>query len=423
MSTPGLKSRAALAVGAGVLLANRLALRAGLRRRTDGWRRAAGLVLRGEAATFVLSAFGLRARSATEPPGTGPGQVRSHVAARLAAFLGAETEFHIRVRRGAEMDRAEGCARASYTLAFAPRVEGAARFVPPSDWSGRDAERETSGEGRDPLFNFVCRMGDDGGVDVWARVNHIGTDGVPAQELLTRLETAWGSAERVLYPAPREFAPHATPLVGRPGHGQVQAFIDFAPLLAWRKRMNAGLPEPLTISSALMWRLASHPDLTGRHIGTTVEVPALGGLGRGVGVVVVRPAEYLGRPDGLARYARDFARQIDQTRRRASGGCRALDAAAFVPARLCTALLKHALDRQPAAFGTLGLTILKDAKVFGAPLGDAGHADGFIALGGLALPTAEGGTVGCVTVKGPTARIASYADLLENVVRGCVDAG
>src|ERR1700722_12249212 len=42
-----------------LVLANRLLLGTGLRRRVDGWRRGAGLVLRGENSTFVLSAFGL----------------------------------------------------------------------------------------------------------------------------------------------------------------------------------------------------------------------------------------------------------------------------------------------------------------------------------------------------------------------------
>jgi hypothetical protein len=79
-------------------------------------------------------------------------------------------------------------------------------------------------------------------------------------------------------------------------------------------------------------------------------------------------------------------------------------------------LLKYALESDPRAFGTMGLTILKDAKVFGAPLGDAGHAHGFIAIGRMALPTSNGQRVGCVTIKGPRHRIERYPELIREAI-------
>jgi hypothetical protein len=93
-----------------------------------------------------------------------------------------------------------------------------------------------------------------------------------------------------------------------------------------------------------------------------------------------------------------------------------IDAAGLIPARLETALLRHALDQGDKAFGSLALTILKDARVFGAPLADAGHADGFIALGSAALEAGDGRKVGCVTVKGPGQRIADYPKLLSEAI-------
>ena len=52
--------------------------------------------------------------------------------------------------------------------------------------------------------------------------------------------------------------------------------------------------------------------------------------------------------------------------------------------------------------------MLKDARVFGAPLAETGHINGFIAIGSLALPTESGKPVGCITIKGPAERIAEY---------------
>ena len=63
--------------------------------------------------------------------------------------------------------------------------------------------------------------------------------------------------------------------------------------------------------------------------------------------------------------------------------------------------------------------MLRDAKVFGAPIGDVGHPDGFIAIGSVALPTRDERKVGCVTVKGPASRVCNYPALLEAAVRAC----
>ncbi len=206
-----------------LLLVNRAILGLGLRQRPDGWRRGSGLVLRGEASTFVLSAFGLRASPATE----------SNIAAQLAEFLAKERGLFICIQRGAGEDAPSRCDGPSYTLGFQPWVDGPARFIRPDDWTGSKCFTHT----HDPLFNFICRVSSEGEVDVWLRVNHIGTDGVPAQELMSRLEASWGIAKEVVFPTPDEFMPfHLTRRCnGRDELAEVQAFIDFAPLLAWRK--------------------------------------------------------------------------------------------------------------------------------------------------------------------------------------------
>ena len=64
------------------------------------------------------------------------------------------------------------------------------------------------------------------------------------------------------------------------------------------------------------------------------------------------------------QYVRDFNRQLALTRQRSSAGCRSLDALALVPPRLATTVLHHGL-RSDRAFGSMGLTVLRDAKVFG----------------------------------------------------------
>jgi hypothetical protein len=412
---PKFKERLTLLAGIILVLWNRILIRLGLRRRVDGWGRGAGLVLRGEAATFVLSAFGLDVWSDVREASSIQ-DTQEHLAGRLAQFLAGEPVSYVQIRRGDDQDFAEAAPVPSYTLGFQKWISGPERFIRPDDWTGRIVSIGAQPK-IDVLFNIICRIAPDGSADLWVRVNHIGTDGVPVQEMLTRLETSWGLSGEVKYPSPEEFAPFHGPrhCAGREGLGEVQAFLDFTPLLTWRKVQNARLPEPMTISAAFLWRIGRHKAFSGLYLGTTVDLPETDGLGRGVGVVVTRPSDYSDDEDGLGRYVRAFNRELNLTRARQSESMKTLDAAGLIPAKFETVLLRHGLD-QGRAFGSMALTILKDASVFGAPLADAGHVDGFIALGSAALTTRDGRKVGCVTIKGPHQRIADYPRLLSEAV-------
>jgi hypothetical protein len=418
-------SKSSVLVAAAGVAVNRALLRMGLRRRGDGWRRAAGLVLRGECSTFVLSAFGLDAWSDVGGGRRGGlAESRAHAVRRLLAFLDGEPCCHVGVLRGGDEDRAVACDGVCLSLTCQPWVDGPERFVAPEDWSG---EPYGFGPGTEsvPLMNVVLRVGDAGQTDVWLRVNHVGADGVPIQEMLSRLESAWGSAGDVVYPTFAEFAPVARvrPLPDRPGLGETQAFIDFSPLLTWRKRENARLAEPLTVGAALLWCLARHDAFRGLHMGTTVEVAPSGGIGRGVGVVVTRPSDLFQSLGGLAVYAAGFNREMERTRKRRTSACATLDAAALIPAHRAKALLCHALDHAPGSFGTFALTMLKDARVFGTPLAEAGHRDGFVAVGSLGLPAGDGSRVGCVTIKGPIERVGRYPDFIREALDGLAPSG
>ena len=380
-----------LIAGIALVLVNRFLIRVGLRQRADGWRRGAGLVLRGEAATFVLSAFALDILSDDRASNVSSLEMaKDHLAARLAKFLAGEAELHRCVRRSTFADRAEACDGPSYTLGFESWVDGPGRFVRPDSWDGEDctalagsseiAQRDSAVR---VLLNIVCRIHPEGGADLWVRVNHVGVDGVPVQDMLSRLEAAWGLCGEVVYPTPDAFGPHGVPrkCAGRDDLVELQAFVDFNPLLAWRKHQNAGLPEPMTVSAAILWCLARHEAFSGLYMGTTVELPATKSFGRGVGIVAVRPLDYFDRQNGMSQYARDFNHQLDLTRRRESSSIKTLDAAALIPARLETELLRRTLEQGGSAFGSFALSILRDARIFGAPIADFGQADGFLAPG------------------------------------------
>lgn len=401
------------------LVGHRSMIAMGLKRRRDGWRRAACIVLRRECGTFVLSAFGLHALSdAASNIKPSRDELYARVGKRLSTFLAKEPLIHVRVVHGEYEDTLEQCSTPAYTLAFEEWVEGPARFLPPKLWRYHAESPATLGHGHDPCVDIICRCNDDGTCDVWLRFNHAVTDGVPAQELVLRLEQAWGHSESTIFPTPEEFSPLCVPRPspGRDGLAELHTFVDLSTLLAWRKRENATLKEPMTLSAALSWHLAAHPHFARHHIASTVEIAPKHDLPAGVGVVVTAPAAFHAMPGGIARFTRDFNAQIERNRLRVSSACTSLDAAAFLSAKNESALLRHILSHMPKAFGSLGLTILKDAKVFGAPIGFAGHDHGFLALGSAALPTRDGRKVACISVKGLAKHIASYPTLLREAL-------
>jgi hypothetical protein len=77
-------------------------------------------------------------------------------------------------------------------------------------------------------------------------------------------------------------------------------------------------------------------------------------------------------------------------------------------------LARKARIRQP-----LGLTVLKHASVFGTPCADAGHPDGFMAIGNVSLPATDGRRVGSVTIKAPAEKITDYAENLRQAIEAC----
>lgn len=85
------------------------------------------------------------------------------------------------------------------------------------------------------------------------------------------------------------------------------------------------------------------------------------------------------------------------------------------PASLCPGDAAPAL-RQGKAFGTFALSVLKDAKVFGAPIGEIGHDDGFLALGSAALTANNGSKVACATIKGAATRIGGHPAAIREAI-------
>ena len=299
-------------------------------------------------------------------------------------------------------------------------TDPAERFRPPDFRT-----RRTLGFG---FLSVVMRLAPDRlAADVWMGAHHVGLDGVPLQELVSGLEQAWGTAEPVVFPAAdsdRPFmAPRACSLPGEREVHETLSFVDFSPVFALRDALNqryaSAVAGPITFGALLAWMLNGEPEFAGVRIASTVDVAASEGYDRDVDVVPLRPADFARSADGFVRFAREFNRLIALSRARTSPLRRNMQTAGLLPARVHA----HAVRSNPAAlddaFGSLCVTIIRDAKVFVAPMTDFGLRHGFLAIGAANLPTTDGRRVAAVSIKGDAGQIAAHSAILQRAIERC----
>jgi hypothetical protein len=303
-------------------------------------------------------------------------------------------------------------------LSFEPLPAGRVRFAPPEF-------RTRRGLGFGFLAFDARPNTEDGTADVWTLAHHVGTDGVPLQELSSRLERAWGAVP-VQFPEPDGeliLAPRPCFVPGEREAYESVSFHDFGPLLALRKKLNAELGPrvdgDITLGCLLLWRLAQEPEFARQKFASTVDIAANGKCERDVDLVSLRPADYSPDEAGLVAYARAFNDLISSCRLRVSPVRKATQTASLLPAWLHAAILRSSPEVVRDTFGAVGLSVLRDAKVFVAPLSDIGFPDGFIAVGGVNLPTNGGTAVGAVSVKGKSAMAETYPQVIRRMLERC----
>lgn len=457
---------------AGPLLFGKVLTGLGLKRPPEAWRSLLGSALRGEPSKFALSAFGLRVPAA-ELPARFHAFLRSEPEAAYALTHSAvdtrrhahdtidlvvqhfdadgtlsHLDAHLDPARPSDLSHKDQCVIHALVLhayretAHLPesvrplallRRAGQHRHLPLETYQERlvkavclsvepmDAARrfelphfaERRGLGHN-VYTFAARTAGDT-ADVWGIAHHVGADGVPFQELFTRLERAWGT-DPVEFPAAGTVYPAR---VGHhPGEREVYeslSFHDFAPLLRLRKKVNADLGLDVPVGAFFLWVLAREPEFAGVRFASTVDVPATPDRERAVDLVPRRPADF---GDDLAAYVRSYLDGVAASRARRSPVQRAGADMSHVPPWLLGPLLRASPDVLAATFGEVGLSVIREAKVFVVPLADVAYPGGFLAVGGVGLPAA-GGAVGAVTVKGTRAQADDYPAAVARALQKC----
>ena len=311
---------------------------------------------------------------------------------------------------------------AASCLTFEPTepADAAQRFRPPAF-----AARRTLGLG---YLSWVARPGAmSNTIDLWVSAHHVGLDGVPLQDLLDRLERAWGQGEAVAFPPPaagRTFIDaHPCHVAGERAVDQLVTFVDLSPVVALRQDLNArygpAIGGGVTLGALLAWLLSQDQAFAGVRIASTVDVAASSGYERDVDVVSLRAADFAtgeGPWGGFVEYAREFNRLIAAARARTSPVRVGMQTAGLIPAWAHAAVVRANPSSLDDTFGTLCVTIVREARVFIAPMTDLGLSHGFFAIGSANLPSTNGARVTSVSVKGEAGRIAEYPAILQRAI-------
>jgi hypothetical protein len=273
------------------------------------------------------------------------------------------------------------------------------------------------------LLNVVCRRRPRGAIDIWIQVHHTGADGLPMQELLTRLEIAWGTEAGILFPIDQGLSPKMIPCFAsqeeRPLY-LITDFIDFSPLFRLRhhlqKRFARDGIEAVPLSAVFLWCLAHQPEFEGVKFANAVDVPANETKERGVDLVPIRPGDYQDQ-SGFAAYLRDFNQLIIDARNRRTKSYLAMRNLAVLPPMLASAALRLNPEAGRSTFGTVGVSLLKNSKVVVGTMADQGFDGGFILIGSMALPCANGQTSGAVSIKGEYTAIRDYPLAIRRAIQ------
>jgi hypothetical protein len=296
------------------------------------------------------------------------------------------------------------------------RIEESKRFEPPDF-----RIRRIIGAG---FLNVVCRRAQGNAMDIWVQVHHTGGDGAPIQEILTRLETVWGTESGILFPPDTGGQPNILPCYAsteeRPLH-LITDFIDFSPLFRLHGDLKARFAQDgiqaVPVSALFLWCLAHQPEFQGVKFANAVDVPADETKGRGVDLVPICPGDYLNQR-GFATYVSDFNRLVLDARNRRTTSYRAMRNLALLPPALASAALCLNPDAGRSTFGTVGVSIVKTAKVVVGTMADRGFDGGFILIGNMTLPARTGRTSAALSIKGERAAIRDYPMAIRRAIQG-----
>jgi len=266
--------------------------------------------------------------------------------------------------------------------------------------------------------------------DLWIQYHHVPVDGLAMQEVLSELKNEWGEAGKMCFPAPGSPAA-AVEIRETPHKGlfRARAFFRFDGLLELRRRLNrdysAEMRGPATIAGLILWGLAKSPQLHDAKMlfpvdvepGQTAEGNPPQRFERELSLVFIRPSDYMTHAEkmgGFLLFQREFNRRLKKTRYRCSETYEMIELLSMIHP-LFYYYAKYLMPKEfHDVVGTFGLSVLRHAEVFIAPVTDL-QIRGFLAFGRMDMPCEGGGTAGCVSICGTREQIEAYLAALDRI--------
>jgi hypothetical protein len=200
-------------------------------------------------------------------------------------------------------------------------------------------------------------------------------------------------------------------------------FCDFSEIMAFRRKLNekyySKMIGPAPLPALVIWGLASRKEFAGYKFSVPVDT---GGMKaqtkeRNISLIFIKPDIYFNKErdmNGLVDFIRDFNHQIYLTRMGRSESYEFIEIAGMLSPMLTRIIQKVFPKPFETVIGNAGLTVIKNAEMFITPLTEL-QQSGFIAMGNGKIPTADGGTCGCVSICGEKKLVDSYIEAFKDI--------
>jgi hypothetical protein len=276
------------------------------------------------------------------------------------------------------------------------------------------------------FLNILCRLAEDlSEADLWFQFSHIPDDGVPMQEALDDLKREWNTCGAFNFPSfgcrGREIAELCSTDKHRQAVYHTNDLVDFRPLLKLRRELNreyANRPcGSITFGALLIWKMAHYRAFDDVKFAVPVDLKATASRERTLGFVFIRPGMYFDgkkQDGGFLNFQKAFNRQLLNTRKRKSASYELLESYALSAPVIYNFTIR-CLHRILCDFvGSVGITIIKEADFFIAPLSDV-HTQGFIAISNFLISGEDGSKVCNISIKGPKDKVENYIKVIKEV--------
>lgn len=276
------------------------------------------------------------------------------------------------------------------------------------------------------LLNMIVRFAADfSSADLWVQYHHVPVDGMPMQEILEDLKQKWGTTQKLIYPSLT--STEARPEVIYCGNSLFRGrfFADFSLLLNLRQKLNAEysseMSGPATLASMLMWGLCRHEFFRDAKILFPVDINKGAKFinERELGLLFIRPYKYFNpkrKLNGFLDYEKEFNLMLSRTRNAGSESYEMMELYSMVHP-IFYYFAKNIMPKSTSEYlGTVGISIMRNADMFLAPFSDI-QSRGFMSVGNIRIPTADGSFAGAVSICGTRQEIKAYIEAMSDMTK------